>query len=284
MPRLLRPVMLVLLGACSLFAQTPYVPKPPSASSSPSTSSESASSTSQDADVRQLVDLANQARAQAGAPPLKFNRALSQAALAHTQLMVANSDLSHQLPGEPELMQRLTANTDLLLDRSGENVGYASTAAQVHDDFMHSPPHRKNLLDPAFNLVGIGVVRAGNLLWVTEDFAHGSTAQSGDQVATQVAQAVRSARSQAGLTPLRETSSSDADQSACAMAKAGSLTGPPLSGRHIVRYTSFTPSQLPSAALQMVNGNDVQEFSVGTCTSQGTNGGAGAYYIVLVLK
>jgi hypothetical protein len=34
----------------------------------------------------------------------------------------------------------------------------------------------------------------------------------------------------------------------------------------------------------MINGSDVQEFSVGTCTSQGGNGGAGAYYIVLVLK
>jgi uncharacterized protein YkwD len=275
MLRILAIQIIILVGTCNLFAQSPYVPKPPSASSASSTGV---------GDVRQLFDLANQARAAAGAAPLKFEVSLSQAAAAHSQLMVAHRDLSHELPGEPELMQRLTANSDLLLDRSGENVGYASSATQVHDDFMNSPPHRRNLLDPAFNLVGIGVVRVGDLLWVTEDFAHGSTAQSGDQVAIQVAQAVRAARTQAGMAALRETFSSDPGQSACAMAKAGSLSGPPLSGRHIVRYTSFTPSQLPPAAVQMVNGSDIQEFSVGTCSSQGANGAAGAYYIVLVLK
>jgi uncharacterized protein YkwD len=280
MQRILRIHLIFFLIVSASFAQTAYVPKPPGASPS----SAPAASTGEDAAVRQLFDLANQARAQAGAPPLKFDKTLSRAALEHTQLMIARGNLSHQLPGEAELMSRLTANTDLLLDRSGENVGYASSAAQVHDDFMHSPPHRKNLLDPAFNLVGIGVVRAGNLLWVTEDFAHGSTAQSGDQVATQVAHAVQTARSEAGLTSLRQSPSADAEQSACAMAKASTLTGPALSGRHIVRYTSYTPSQLPAAALQMINGSDVQEFSVGTCTSQGGNGGAGAYYIVLVLK
>ncbi|HEX8818222.1 MAG TPA: CAP domain-containing protein [Terriglobales bacterium] len=275
--RILKTQLLIVFAAAAAFAQSAYVPKPPSASSS-------SPSNSDDADVRQFLDLANQARAQAGAPPLKLNRDLNQAALAHTQLMVAQHNLSHQLPGEPELMQRLTANSKLLFDRSGENVGYAGSVEQAHVDFMNSPPHRKNLLDPAFNLVGFGVVRAGNLLWVTQDFAHGTTAQSGDQVATQVANAVKAARAQTGLAALVETSSPDVGESACAMAKSGSLTGPQLSGRHIIRYTSFTPSQLPAAAVQAIDGSDVREFSVGTCTSQGTTSGAGAYYIVLVLR
>jgi hypothetical protein len=44
------------------------------------------------------------------------------------------------------------------------------SAAQVHDAFMNSPHHRDNILDAAFNQVGMGVIVSGGTLYVTEDF------------------------------------------------------------------------------------------------------------------
>jgi len=50
-----------------------------------------------------LLDLANQARAQAGAPRLKLDAGMSQAARVHAEAMFAARQLSHQFDGEPSL-------------------------------------------------------------------------------------------------------------------------------------------------------------------------------------
>ena len=38
---------------------------------------------------------------------------------------------------------------------------------------MRSPHHRENLLNPDYNVAGFAVVRIGNMIYVTQDFAHG---------------------------------------------------------------------------------------------------------------
>jgi uncharacterized protein YkwD len=52
----------------------------------------------------------------------------------------------------------------------GENAGYATTVRAMNRWFMHSPPHRANILSTHFTRVGIGIVRAGRYVWVTEIF------------------------------------------------------------------------------------------------------------------
>jgi uncharacterized protein YkwD len=52
----------------------------------------------------------------------------------------------------------------------GENVGYASTVRRMHRWFMHSSTHRANILCRCFTRVGVGVVRSGGYVWVTEIF------------------------------------------------------------------------------------------------------------------
>ena len=110
---------------------------------------------------RQLLILANQARAQAGVGRLQMDEGLTQAARAHAVEMAERQQLSHQFAGEPALAQRLAANCALHLDQAGENVAYAGSAQQAQESFMHSPPHRENLLNPAYNVAGFGVVRVG---------------------------------------------------------------------------------------------------------------------------
>ena len=54
--------------------------------------------------------------------------------------------------------------------RLGENVGMGPDVASIHDALVRSPRHYENLTDPGFTEVGIGVVRQGNVMYVTEEF------------------------------------------------------------------------------------------------------------------
>lgn len=165
--RLFLPILLTvcLAGAASALQQpaNPWatIPRPPHAGPR---SYESQAE-------RQLLDLANQARAEAGLAPLQGDEGLTRAARKHSALMAAQKRLSHDFPGEPALPQRLTATTALRLGAKGENIDSAQSAAEAHRRFMNSPHHRENLLDPEYNVAGFAVVRDGNMIYVTEDFA-----------------------------------------------------------------------------------------------------------------
>jgi uncharacterized protein YkwD len=53
----------------------------------------------------------------------------------------------------------------------GENVGVGSSAAQLESMFEASSAHRDNLLNWAYNQVGVGVTRGGDgRLYVTQFF------------------------------------------------------------------------------------------------------------------
>ena len=55
----------------------------------------------------------------------------------------------------------------------GENVAAAGTLRRVRTLWMGSGGHRANVLNPRFRRVGIGVVRARGLMWVTAIFYGG---------------------------------------------------------------------------------------------------------------
>ena len=52
----------------------------------------------------------------------------------------------------------------------GENVATSPALRRAHDALMASAPHRQNILDARFVVVGIGAVQAGGRWWITEDF------------------------------------------------------------------------------------------------------------------
>jgi uncharacterized protein YkwD len=56
----------------------------------------------------------------------------------------------------------------------GENIawvrGYEDDGYQLHLGWMRSEGHRRNLLQPGFDTIGIGVVCAGGRAWATENF------------------------------------------------------------------------------------------------------------------
>src|SRR5580700_4144940 len=175
-----------------------------------------------------LLDLANQARAQAGAPRLTLDAGLCHAARAHAEAMFAARQLSHQFDGEPSLPQRLATATATQLDQEGENVAFDFDAEKGHQHLMLSPPHRANLLNPAYNVIGMGVVRSGDHLYIVQDFRHALPNYSAAGLTERIAPTVAQARHQARQPDLARAELPTADDAACSMAQADKLSTSPI--------------------------------------------------------
>ncbi len=232
---------------------------------------------------RAMLTLVNRDRTEAGLTPLRLDADLSKAAQKHSAQMAAKRQLSHQFSGEPELPQRIAENSKLQFDTTGENVGYAQGIERAEDGFMHSPPHRKNLLTPEYNVVGFGIVRSGNMIYVTQDFGHALPSYSADHARDAVVETVNRERARAHLPALNHLDDSEAQATACAMAKADSLKTPSPKGFYVLRYTTMEPETLPSGAEKVINGA-VQSFALGVCHSRTTSYPSGVYWVVLLLK
>jgi uncharacterized protein YkwD len=229
----------------------------------------------------ELLELTNLARAQAGAPPLQLSSDLSRAAQAHAELMAQKAQLSHQFSGEPELMQRLAAASHAPFNAVAENLALAADVPSAHDTLMHSPPHRENLLNPEYNLVGFGLVQKGTRLYVVEDFAHQTTKESSGTAAQSIAQAVAGLRREAGKPELQPSDSSAEQQSACAMAQQDTLKAPAPKAGYSIRYTAFDPAELPASVRQSALQDDFHSFAVGVCFARAPDYPAGAYWVVI---
>jgi uncharacterized protein YkwD len=236
---------------------------------------------------QQLLLLANQSRRQAGAPPLALDSGLSQAARIHAQAMLEARQLSHQFDGEPSLPQRLAATTNLQLDQEGENVALDYSAEGGHQHLMLSPPHRANLLNPAYNVVGLGVVRSGDRLYIVQDFGHALPNYSPAEVKDHVAAAVNQMRHQSSQPDLQRQDLPVADDAACSMAQAdklGTSSVHNLSQRFtVLSYTSLHPETLPNGAVHAIASHNLTSFSVGACYGKTDTYPTGVYWVVLSL-
>lgn len=234
---------------------------------------------------QEIFQLLNQARTQQGLPALESNAQLQQAARAHSQLMASRQKLSHQLRDEPVMRERL-AMTGFYFDTDGENVGFNQTAEGAHQGFMHSPPHRANILNPDYNTVGIGVVERGGTIWVTEDFARTFAEYSASGVEEIVAGRISEMRGRAGLPSLSRRFVPSLRHDACTMAHhdkldprlALRLTGV----REAATFTSTEPQVLPPQAADLARQRNPQAFAVGACFARTRKYPAGAYWVVLV--
>jgi uncharacterized protein YkwD len=231
---------------------------------------------------RRLLDMANRERARAGLPPLQKDEGLTHAAREHGAAMAAQKKLSHQLSGEPNLVHRLAANTKTRIDQAGENVAFAGSVDQAQDSLMHSPPHRANLLNAGYNVAGFSVVRSGSLLYVTQDFGHSLPTHSDDEAEVLVGRSVDRIRTQTRLPGLHRMDSSEATDTACAMAKADSLRAPAPPARVVLRYTTSQPQILPENASRAIASRSVRAFAVGSCYARTANYPTGVYWVALL--
>ncbi len=232
-----------------------------------------------------LLQLANQSRQRAGAPVLALDSGLTAAARGHAQAMLDAHQLSHQFSGEPSLVQRLAATSRLQLDQAAENVALDYSATAGHEHLMLSPPHRANLLNPAYNVVGLGVVRSGDRLYIVEDFARALPAYSAGEVKEQIAAAVNQMRSQGHRPQLSRHDLANADADACSMAQADKLGTSQVSrlGRRftVLTYTSLHPETLPVEAEHAIGSPNLHSFSIGACYARTDTYPTGVQWIVL---
>ena len=235
-----------------------------------------------------LLSLANQARAKAGLRSLTLDSGLCQAARAHAQAMAAEHQLSHQFDGELPLARRLADTTSTLLDQEGENVAFDFDAESGHKHLMLSPPHRANLLKASYNVIGLGVIRSGDRLYIVQDFGRALPNYSTAQVKERIAATVTQARRQAKQSGLARLDLPNADDAACSMAQADKLGTSPihqLAQRYtVLTYTSLHPEALPANAGRALSSHNLRGFSVGACYARTQTYPTGAYWVVLALE
>jgi uncharacterized protein YkwD len=113
-----------------------------------------------------MFHLLNQTRRSHGLPVFRLNRDLSHFAWQHSKRMSEQNRCFHTL----DLYGAVRAYTP---STWGENVAGAGTLRRVRTLWMGSAGHRANVLNPRFRRVGVGVVRARGLVWVTAIFYGG---------------------------------------------------------------------------------------------------------------
>ncbi|MDH6574403.1 CAP domain-containing protein [Kitasatospora sp. MAP5-34] len=121
--------------------------------------------------ARQVADLTNTERAKAGCGPLTVNPQAQTAAQVHSDDMVARHYFDHPDPEGHHADYRLIA-AGYSFSSWGENIAYGQPdPAAVVDEWMHSPPHRENILNCTFTVIGVGVNFGADGPWWTQVFA-----------------------------------------------------------------------------------------------------------------
>jgi uncharacterized protein YkwD len=104
-----------------------------------------------------VLDLVNQERADAGVPALRYDPALARAAQAHAADMVAQNYFDHTSLDGKDFSDRADA-AGYQGFATGENIARGqSNAQEVMNSWMTSAGHRKNILSPNSNEIGVGV-------------------------------------------------------------------------------------------------------------------------------
>jgi hypothetical protein len=223
-------------------------------------------------DAHQIFALTNQDRKAQGLQPLEWNAALAAAAQTHAALMAQQQQLSHQYPGEAELMQR-AEQAGAHFQAIAENVAMAPDADGVENAWMHSMPHRTNILDPKMNALGVGVVERGGNLWAVEDFAQASQTLTQQQVEQQVSVLVKALH----VDP--SGPASEAEQ-ACSIEKG---LPPGSKARSVVRFETPDLSQLPSGLAQQIGNGQFTRAAVGACAPRANNPAFTTYRVAILL-
>jgi len=108
--------------------------------------------------AQEVLTLVNAERAAASVGPLTYDSEAERAALAHSEDMAARGFFDHVTPEgwQPEDRLRMMRIFGYL--GNGENVAVGQPTAQIAmRDWMSSPGHRANILEPSYTHLGVGI-------------------------------------------------------------------------------------------------------------------------------
>jgi hypothetical protein len=209
---------------------------------------------------RQLFESLNRERTAQGLSPLQWDNSLFKAARKHALLMLNLNQLEHQLPNEPNLEARL-AEAGARFSVIAENIAFGQNPETIHNGWMNSPGHRKNILDPRLTSVGIAAVRGPGGLYAVQDFSQlvpelSVEAQEQKVISLLTAQGFRLANATDGA---RKTCESDAG-----------LAG--TSAKSMVRFEVTDLNKFPEEIERKIRNGPLGKFAVGACHANGTSG------------
>jgi hypothetical protein len=220
---------------------------------------------------RFLFDATNRERATRGLQELAWDESLATSARQHAEQMADRGTLSHQFPGEPDLEARAkSAGANFIA--LAENVALAPSAPELHSEWMSSPPHRANLLDPDSNSIGIAVVARGGELYAVEDFSHAIAALTIDQQEDRLG-ALVIAR---GLQLLRDH---DEARRACV---SGHEPQGGTRAFYLMRFDTASLDDFPDALNRVIAGGRYHQAAVGACAMDRADG-FGGYRVAVLL-
>jgi len=129
---------------------------------------------------RAIHDRVNAVRRDRGVGELSFDHQLAGVALGHSRHMATADFFAHETPGGVSVADRYDRAG---YDRRpcGENLSRVhphsiseatEIATEIVDGWLHSPDHRRSLLEDAWTVEGIGVYyRSNGSVYATQNFA-----------------------------------------------------------------------------------------------------------------
>jgi hypothetical protein len=232
----------------------------------------------QDDREKSLLDLTNQARADAGLKPLAWDAGLASAAHAHAVRMAAEGPIAHRYGGEADLPQR-AASAGAHFSLIEENIAIANSPQQVQQVWMKSQAHHDNLLNPKVDRIGVALVPAHGVLYAVADYAQGVTSMTATDVETMVGKVIAAK----GVTLLPDAAAARQYCAQESTSDKGQTTG--MKPRFLMRWQSADITNLPQQLAQALASGQYKQASVGACAPQGNGSGSPVFsgYRVAVL-
>jgi uncharacterized protein YkwD len=218
---------------------------------------------------RELFDLLNHERAAENLSALKWDDALFKAARQHALLMLNLNSLEHQLPSEPALEERL-ATAGARFSFIAENIAIGKDSSTIHNGWMHSPGHRKNILNPRVTAVGIAAVRGAEGVFAVQDFSQSFATLSLEQQEKQIT---------ALLTAKGWRVSGAAEEARKSCDSNAGMPG--VRGWSIVRFDTADLSVFSPEIEKKIRSEQYRNVAVGACRTSAAAGFA-QYRIALV--
>ena len=222
--------------------------------------------------ARRILELTNQDREAHGLQPLRWSNALASAAQAHAERMVYAGYLSHDYPGEPNLVER-TSRAGAHFQAVAENIATGFSPYGLNNEWMHSPMHRHNILDPRMTALGVGLVERNGTLYAVEDFSDATQALSTTGVERRVGELLR----QQGIAP------NEPRRPAAIACESNSGYPPGVNGRLVIRFDTGDLSQLPGGVISQLHSGNYRRASVAACGSDNSQPGFTTFRVAIVL-
>jgi uncharacterized protein YkwD len=215
-----------------------------------------------------LFDAANRERAAQRLHPLRWDNSLANGARQHAQRMAQQNILSHQLPGEEDFKAR-AIRSGARFSALAENIAEGPDAPGIHIQWMNSPPHRENLLDPKLDSIGIAVAERNGEMFAVEDFSLAVADLTLEEQELQVS-AILIDKNLHVMNDVRGAGITDArtmvNEARNACAQTGKFVGTRRNS-FLVRFTTADLSHLPDSLTQQLRKNEFHNAAVGACHS-----------------